>query len=200
MEKNFKSLLSEICAIVLDFKRLNDVNMGETYAIDFCERKNSAGVVEERPCLRGVRNDEYVVTIPQLAALRIANGPLTAKWLDEFKSDTNATMLQEKAKELQAAGSNMSNLKFKVVAQVKIRNEFCNVSDTPVYQDKCYEGITEYTKGLRALVSGKVGDFYKSNEYRFGIRDLREKLHATNVKPGKAIAENIVLLPVFEII
>jgi hypothetical protein len=199
--KDLRELLTAICEVVLDFKRINDVKMdNEVYTIAFCNRKNSAGQMEERPCLLSSKKVEYAVTIPQLAALRIANGPISAKWLDEFKTDPNAVMFQEKAKTLTASGVDLSTIKFKVVAQLKIRNEYTKSTDTPVYLDKCYEGILEYTKALRALISGKVGDFYASTEYRYGIRDMREKLHSTPVKAGKEIAENIVMLPVFEII
>ena len=75
-----------------------------------------------------------------------------------------------------------------------------NSTDTPVYKDFCYEGALEYTRGVRTLLNGKTQDFFRTADYSRGMAELRERLHSTVVKPGKGIAENCVLLPIFEVI
>jgi hypothetical protein len=201
MEKNFKSLLSEICAITLNFKRINDVTLGDAvYSIIFKDVTDTAGAVETKLFVRDDKMQDYGMTIRQLAALRVALGPIKATWFDEFREDANATNFQAKALEMAAAGIDLSTIKLKVVHQVKIKNEFVPGGATAVYQDMCYEGITEYRTKLRDLTKGKAKDFWSTYEYSSAVRELREKLHATNIKSGKAIDANIVMLPIFSII
>jgi hypothetical protein len=201
MESNYKSLLSRVCAIVLGYKRLNDVELNDdTYTIQFKDVTDNAGVVETKLFLRNNKQDDYGVTERQLAALRIATGPITAKWFDEFKEEANGTTLQVKAREMLEAGTDLATAKFQVVAQLKVKNEFVTNSVVPVYQDRCYEGISAYRTGLRELTKGKTGKFWESTEYSYGVRDLREKLHSTAVKTGKTIEANEVKLPVFKLV
>jgi hypothetical protein len=198
MTNDFKSLLSEVCAIVMDYKRLNDVAIGpETYSLIFKDVQDSAGKSETRLFLRSSKMDDYGLTVRQLAGLRIADGAIKATWFDEFRDDANGTTLQARLKE--DAKLDLSSIKFKVVAQLKVKNEFAS-GLTPVYNDRCYEGSIEYRTGVRALVANKPANFWATTEYSFGMRDLREKLHATRVKEGKAIEANEVRLPIFEII
>lgn len=202
MEKNFKSLLSLICEIKLDYKRINDVAVGdELYQIAFYDGKNSAtGATETRICLKSSKGDEYALSIFQLAALRMQTGTVTATWLDEFRNDSGGSNFQTKAKELVDAGVDLSTVKLKAVKQLKVKNSQVTGSVTPVYKDMCYEGAAAYVKGTRALLNGKTAEFFATAEYRRGMADLREALHATPVKAGQAIEANCVLLPIFQVI
>jgi hypothetical protein len=201
ISNDFKSLLSEICELQLNYKRLNDVELGtETYTIAFKDVKGLDGKTEPKVFFRNTKKDDYGLTVRQLAALRLATGPITAKWFDEFVADANGAIFQDEARTLSEAGKTIENIKFKVVAQLKIRNEWNPVADTPVYQDRCYTGITEYSTKLRELRVGKDNNFWESIEYRVGVRELREKLHSTPLKKGKDVEANVVKLPVFEII
>lgn len=198
---DFLSLLSEIVALQLFYRRLNDVQLNDdVYNIIFKDVTTTDGKSEARIFLRNSKKDDYALTLRQLAGLRIATGPITAKWFDEFRDDANGATFQDKARELAEAGVSLDTVKFRVVAQLTVRNEFSPVANTPVYQDRCYVGSTEYSMKLRELVKGKGGDFYATPEYSLGVRELREKLHATALKPGKNIDANLVKLPVFEVI
>lgn len=199
--KDYKGLLSLICLLRLNFLRVNDIAIGSgVYSIDFFDAKDASGKEVERVCLKDEKNNEYQVSEKQLAALRIATGPVAAVWFDEFKADPNATTFQVKARELLAAGKDIRDVKFRAVKQLKVRNNQVTVLDTPVYRDNCYEGSAEYTRSTRALTSGKAAEFFSSPEYFRGMAEIREKLHSTTVKPGKAIDANLVYLPVFEIV
>jgi hypothetical protein len=202
---DFGSLLSEIVMLQLYYKRLNDVQIGtEVFSIIFKDVKDAAGKSETKIFLRNSKMDDYALTVRQLAGLRIATGgTITAKWFEEFKDDAFGTTLQEKAREL-AEACVLETMKFRVVAQLKVKNEWAAGAKAgefiPVYQDRCYVGATEYSIALRALTKDKAGNFWETQEYQLGVRDAREKLHATAVKPGKDIEANIVKLPIFEII
>lgn len=201
MEKSLKSLLSLICAVRLDYKRVNDVTVTDgVLTIGFFDVKDSTGKSEVRVCLKNEKGDEYQVSERQLAGLRIANGAVNATWLDEFRTDANGSVFQTKARELVEKGKDLDNVKFKVVKHLKVKNNMVTTSDTPVYRDNCYEGALEYTRGIRTLLAGKTQDFFRTADYSRGMAELRERLHTTTVKPGKGIAENCVLLPVFEVI
>jgi hypothetical protein len=198
---DYKSLLSEVCALQLNYKRLNDVELGdETYSIVFKDVKDLQGKTETRFFLRNTKKEDYGLTLRQLSALRLATGKITASWFDDFKEDANGAVLQDKAREIAEAGGTLETIKFKVVAQLKVKNDHVHVANTPIYQDRCYTGVAEYSTGLRDLRKGKGTNFWETPEYSFGIRDLREKLHATPLKPGKDVEANIVKLPIFEVI
>jgi hypothetical protein len=185
----------------LNFLRVNDITIGSgVYNIDFFDTKDAAGKPVERICLKDEKNNEFQVSDRQLAALRIATGPISAVWFDEFKSDPNATTFQVKARELLAAGKDVRDVKFRAVKQLKVRNNQVTVIDTPVYKDNCYEGSAEYTRSVRSLTTGKAAEFFSTPEYFRSMTEIREKLHSTSVKTGKAIDANLVYLPVFEIV
>lgn len=201
MEKSYSSLLSLICAVRLDYKRVNDVTVTDgVLTIGFFDMTDSTGKSDTRICLKNAKGEEYQVSDRQLAGLRIATGAVTATWLDEFRTDANGCVFQVKARELVEKGKDLSEVKFKVVKHLKVKNTMINSIDTPVYKDNCYEGALEYTRGVRTLLAGKTQDFFRTAEYSRGMAELRERLHATAVKPGKGINENCVLLPVFEVI
>jgi hypothetical protein len=202
---DFGSLLSEIVMIQLFYRRLNDVQIGtEVYSIIFKEVKDSTGKSEVKIFLRNSKKDDYALTVRQLAGLRIAVGTITSKWFEEFRDDAFGTTLQEKARELTDVASKLETMKFRVAHQLKVRNEFALGAKAdefvPVYQDRCYVGATDYSIKLRELTKGKTGNFWETPEYQLGVRDAREKLHATALKPGKDIEANIVKLPIFEIL
>jgi len=202
MTTTYKSLLSEICAVMMNFKRINDVELGDgLYSLAFYTRKNTEGVDTEYYCLRDDKGNDYSLSVKQIAGLRVAEkATVTAKWFDEFKDDASCSVFQVKAKELMSQDVDLSNIKFKVVSQLQIRNDQVTKKDVPVYQDFCYEGITEYRTKLRALIVGKGKDYWNHPEYKSGIRDLRENLHKTDLKEGKGIDAHIVRLPIFQII
>lgn len=201
MEKNFKSLLSLICEIKLDYKRINDVAIGdEVYQIAFYDAKDSSGKTDTRICLKSSKGDEYALSIRQLAGLRIQTGTVTATWLDEFRTDAGGATFQTKAKELVDAGVDLSTIKFKVVRQLKVKNNQAGGAIVPVYKDSCYEGAAAYVRGVRALLNGKTAEFFATADYSRGMAELRDTLHASPVKPGQAIEANCVLLPVFQVI
>jgi hypothetical protein len=201
---DYPSLLSEIVALQLFYRRLNDVQLGdEIYRIVFKDVKDTTGKLEPKLFLRNSKKDDYGLTLRQLAGLRIADGKITAEWFDGFKEDTNGSVFQDKCRELVDGGATLETLKFKVVAQLKVKNEFAKgkVNEViPVYQDRCYTGSTEYSATLRGLTKGKTGNFWETPEYSSGVREAREKLHATPLKDGKEVEANIVKLPIFEIL
>lgn len=194
MKKNdFKSLLSAVVEYKLDWSRINDVKIdGEVYRISWRTYNE-----KDNLCLVDTKKKDYAVTEYQLAALRIATGKITAVWLDEFRNDANATNFQAVAIELFEAKKSLEDVRFKVVAQLKIHNNQAG-KDIPIYNDRCYEGSNEYIKGVRTLLKDKEVDFWKTPEYRNGMRELRDSLYATPLKEGKGIEANIVYLPVFE--
>ena len=201
MEKNFQSLLSLICEVRLDYRRVNDLAIAnEELTIQFYDTKNASGVSETRLCLRDSKKNEYALSIKQLAGLRIQTGTITATWLDEFKSDAGGAVFQTVAKEFVESGKSLEGLKFKVVKQLKVKNNQITTSLTPVYKDFCYEGVQEYTRGIRALLAGKGSDFFQTADYARGMAELREKLHSSPIKQGQNIESNLVLLPVFQVI
>jgi hypothetical protein len=197
---DFKSLLSEIVSIQLFYRRLNDVELdGSTYNIVFKDVKQSDGTTELGLFFRNEKKDDYAVSLRQLAGLRIATGTITSKWFEEFREDEFGTILQEKAREIAEAGGSLDTLKFKVAAQLRVKN--AQVSGVvPVYQDKCYTGSALYETGVNDLIKGKTGKYWETKEYQLGVRALREKLHATPVKKGKATEANEVKLPIFTIL
>lgn len=203
--KDYSSLLSEIVALQLFYRRLNDVQLdNETYSIYFRDVKNSENKLETRFFLINSKKDEYGLTLRQLAGLRVALGKIESVWFDEFRGDQNGAVFQDYARELGSKGKTLEELRFKVVAQLKVKNEFATgATDTnfiPVYQDRCYTGSTEYSTTIRNLVRGKAPEFFGTAEYAVGVREAREKLHKTPLKPGKDVDTNIVRLPIFEII
>lgn len=199
---DFKSLLSEVVAIQLFYRRLNDVELDNAiYSIVFKDVKLSDGTTEPGLFFRNEKKDDYAVSLRQLAALRLATGKITSQWFEEFKDDANGTVLQDKAREIAEAGGSLETLRFKVISQLRVRNEQASGKvSIPVYHDRCYTGISAYESGVRELVKGKTGKYWETREYQSGVRTLREKLHATAVKDGKAIEANEVKLPIFEII
>lgn len=201
MKKDFQSLLGTILEYKLDFSRINDVTISdEIYSIGFSDYKNAQGVLETHLCLRDSKRKEYGITEYQLAALRIATGPVSIKWLDEFRTAANCVIFQTLVDDVVTKVKTLEFVKFKVVAQLKIRNQADPTGVTPVYHERCYEGAADFMKATRLLVKDKPRDFYTTSEYRNGIKDLRDALYATKVKEGKAIDANAVLLPVFECI
>ena len=174
---------------------LND----STYNIIFKDVKQSDGTTELGLFLRNEKKDDYSVSFRQLAGLRIATGKLSSEWFEEFREDEFGTILQEKAREIAEAGGSLETLKFKVSAQLRVKN--AQVSGVvPVYQDKCYTGSASYETGVKDLIKGKTGKYWETREYQNGVRELREKLHATATKAGKAIEANEVKLPIFTIL
>lgn len=201
MTIDLKSLLSLILEMRMDYKRINDVAMDNAvYTISSFELKTGQAVTEQRWCLKDGKSNEYALSVRQLAGLRVAKGAITAEWLDDFKTDVNGIIFQTKARELNDAGADLSGIKFRVVKQLKVKNNMISTSVVPVYKDFCYEGALEYTRGVRALINGKAADFFGTPEYGRGMQDLRERLHLTALKAGKGIDANLVLLPVFEVI
>jgi hypothetical protein len=199
MSINHKQLLSLILEMRMDYKRINDVSMDNSvYTISSFDVK-TGDVVDQRWCLKDGKSNEYALSVRQLAGLRVATGAVKAEWLDEFRTDPNGVIFQVKAREMSDAGVDISTIKFKVVKQLKVKNNMITHSVVPVYKDFCYEGALEYTRGVRALISGKGTDFYKQPEYSRGMADLRERLHQTALRPDKAIEANLVLLPIFEV-
>jgi hypothetical protein len=205
---NFLSLLSAICELRFDYRRINDVVVegnDEWYRVAFYTYKNKANEEKVGICFKDTKNVEYSLSEYQLATLRIAEGDITAKYFHEFSTDANGTRFQEIARELLAKGDNgdgIRNLKFKPVASLQILNEQVG-GEVCIYQDVCYSGIEIYRKGLRELM--KKADpkdttaFFKSYVYRDGIADLRAALHITPLKAGKGVPENEVRIPIFKV-
>jgi hypothetical protein len=203
MNTNYKSLLSEVCDAVLGFLRINDLEVSnKDYRITLREVKDAR---DSEICLQEVGGQPYPVTLKQLAALRIqpVGKSLTAKYLDEFKSDANAVIFQDWLKETMKTGDiQIENLKFQVVSTLMIKNDHVSTPNTPVYQDICYEGVGAYRIATRSLVEElkKISKTpYELREYRYGIADLRRKLYSTPVIAGKGIEANIVRIPVFQV-
>lgn len=201
MEKNFSSLLSAICEIKLDYRRVNDLTINSTeLSIKFVDYRTPDGKSEIRIALVDDKKNEYYVSERQLAALRIKTGNLKCTWLDEFKSDAGATVFQAVARELLESGKALENIKFKVVAQLKVKNNQVQNNVVPVYKDYCYKGAGDYTKSIRALLKDKTAEFFKTQDYSRSMAEIRETLHASELIQAKATEDNLVLLPVFEVI
>jgi len=200
MNKNHSSLLSAICGMRLGVNRLNDVTVvaNELYRIDFFSAKARDGKEYEGNCLKDSKEVEYVANDYQLAALRVATGTISSPWLEDFKNDPNGSILQTYVKTNNIDGEGLKAMRFKAVQLLKIRNSLAT-GDVPVYKDFCYEGAAGYLKAIRALLKDKDADFYTTREYSDGVREARETLHATPLKPGKATDDNIVYVPVFQI-
>lgn len=195
-----------ILAARLSLRRLNDITaaMNAIFRIAFYTVKDTSGVEEQRPCLKDAKQNEYALSINQLAALRlrIGSGISSAIWADEFRSNTDGAILQEYLRMPDAIpqGKTIEDMRFKVVHELKVKNHLITSSvPVPVYKDFCYEGSLEYTRGIRTLMTGKTREFYKTPEYNRGMAELREALHLSKVKPGQDKEENVVKLPVFEI-
>lgn len=200
MEKSFSSLLSQICEVRLDYRRINDVTINNgDLMIAFYEVKDLTGKVEVKLCLRDTNKNEYALSIRQLAALRIQVGTVKAEWLDDFKTDDAGSTFQSVARKLVDEGKSLEGLKFKVVKQLKVKNNQITASSTPIYKDFCYEGVSEYTKSVRALLNGKTNDFFQTPEYGRSMAEIREKLHSSPLKSGQGIEANLVLLPLFQV-
>lgn len=197
---DFNSLLGQVLEARLSIRRINSVRKSDaSYRISFYTVKDAAGIADERPCLKDLKQVEYALSINQLAALRIASDKLTAVWADEFRDDKNGDILQSLIREL-PSGKTLENARFKVAYELKVKNHLVSgTTPTPVYEDACYEGALEYTRGVRALLKDKTAEFFKSYDYNRGMAELRETLHLTKVKEGKNIDANLVLLPVFEL-
>ena len=201
MEKNFNSLLSAICEVKLDYRRVNDLAISATeLSIKFVDYRNSDGKTDVRIALVDSKKNEYYVSERQLAALRIRVGSLSCTWLDEFKADQGAAVFQTVARELFEQGASIENIKFKVVAQLKVKNNQVTTATVPVYKDYCYKGAGEYTRAIRAMLKGKTNDFFRTTEYSRSMAEIRENLHASELIKGKDTEANLVLLPVFEIV
>jgi hypothetical protein len=200
MEKNFSSLLSKLCEIRLDYRRINDVTFATgALSLAFYDYKDAAGKVEVRLCLKDAKSNEYSLSERQLAALRIEVGELKAIWLDEFKTDPEVVVFQTIAREYLATSKSIETIKFTVSKQLKVKNNQITDSVQPVFQDVCYAGILEYKKGIVSLLDGKDNSFFLTAEYSRGMTALRATLHATPLKPGRGTEKDIVLLPVFKL-
>ncbi len=201
MEKSYSSLLSLICEIKLDYRRINDVTVAtDVLSIGFYDVKDNLGKVDTRLCLKDSKSNEYSLSIKQLAGLRIETGDVKSQWLDEFKSDADGATFQTVAKTFIDSGKSIETLRFKVSKQLKVRNNQINGTVQPVYKDFCYEGSSEYTRGIRALLNGKPQDFPQTPDYARGMAELRDRLHASPLRSEKITEANIVLLPVFKIV
>jgi hypothetical protein len=197
---DLKSLLSELCEVELRHRRLNDVAISSNkFTVTMREVEDTITKKKATKIfLTHSAVEEFGVTLKQLASLRVITDKITAKWLHEFEGDPNATILQEKARSMQAAGLGIDSIRLEVVAQLKVRNDFAKLPNTPVYIDKCYTGIAEYSATVRPLMKGE--SYWETKEYQFGVRDAREKLHATALKEGMDTEKNVVLLPVFKVV
>lgn len=204
MKTNLTSLLSTIVSYQLGYNRLNDVLLGDerVYTLKIIERKDSTGATEEKIALVSDKNVEYMVTVAQLAHLRIAvdGNPIAAKWLDDFRTDPNGSTFHKVAQDMAAANENLGDISFKVVANIKIRNNSVSIPDVPVYHDRCYKGAADYMRAVRNLLKDKDKSFFATPEYRYGIRALRDELYCTSLKPGMEVDANHVKLPVFCVI
>lgn len=200
MEKNYASLLSLICEIKLDYRRINDVTIANgVLSIAFYDVKDASGKVDTRLCLKDSKSNEFSLSIKQLAGLRIEVGTLTSTWLDEFRNDNAGSTFQQIAREYVAQGKALDSIHFTVSKQLKVKNNQVTSSVQPVYKDFCYEGAAEYVRGVRALLNGKDSAFFQSPDYSRGMADLRDRLHASPLKPGKGTETDLVLLPVFKL-
>jgi len=199
---DFASLLSEIVSIQLFYRRLNDVEKidGEVFNLIFKEVDGLDGKKTTKLYMRSNKHDDYNLTIRQLAGLRISTGKITAKWFEEFKEDQYGDILQNVAPSLAAQGRTLEDLRFKVSAQLIVKNEQITTGIVPVYQDKFYEGANTYKTEVRNFTKGKPSNFWETYEYSSKVRELREQLHRSPVKAGKDIPANEVRLPIFEVI
>ena len=201
--KNHAELLSAILAVRFDFLRVNDVELSEDlYNIDFYTAKNAAGVEYDGVCLMNPKRDEFSVSEHQLAGLRMAKGPITAQWLDEFYDDNNSGRFKNWLVErlVSEPHLDLKDIRLKAVAQIRVRNQYVVTPNTPVYHDKCYLGALAFSKAVMNLTKGHAGDrkFFASSEYRLGMSEHRATLHASGIDPLKPLVE--VKLPIFTVV
>lgn len=194
MKTNFKSLLSTIMELQLGYRRVNDLEVGKgVYHLEIVKFND-----DERVCLVGDDKVQYPVSVAQLASLRCTEDmkSVKAEWLDDFHKDPNGMTFQAFAAKETA---DLENMIFKVVGQLKIRNHSVNEENVPVYQDRYYTGSNEYIREIRNLLKGKERSFFATPEYRYGVRELRDRLYQTSVREGKDVPENVVKLPIFTV-
>jgi hypothetical protein len=190
-----ESLLSIVCSISLGFNRINDAPMGpETYTIEVDPAKEEG----HQLYLQNSKGKQYEVSVNQLAALRISEGKVKEIWLDEFKDSKDFCNLQMAAHKLVEDGVGIASVQLKVVGQLKMRNHQIEGVDVPIYIDRCYTGALDYLKQVRELV--KLKPTLEQKEYYSRLRNLRDGLYSTPLKPGMDEAKNEVKLPVFKII
>lgn len=190
-----ESLLSIVCSISLGFNRINDAPMGpETYTIEVDPAKEEG----HQLYLQNSKGKQYEVSVNQLAALRISEGKVKEIWLDEFKDSKDFCNLQMAAHKLVEDGVGIASVQLKVVGQLKMRNHQIEGVDVPIYIDRCYTGALDYLKQVRELV--KLKPTLEQKEYYSRLRNLRDGLYSTPLKPGMDEANNEVKLPVFKII
>lgn len=197
---NFSDLLNEVCKIDLAFLRVNDITIGaDTFAIAIEDDPSNAD--SYLLYLVGTDGNKFKLTVRQLAGLRLRTSKeLDCEWLHLFKGSEGAAVFQSEALAMSTARKSIKDCKFRCVAQLKVKNDFAQYPDTPVYKDSCYEGREEYTRNLRALTKGKDKNFWSTPEYGFASRALRTALHSSPLKKDQANDDNLVLLPIFEIV
>ena len=201
MEKNFNSLLSAVCAIKLEWNRVSDIAMGnEIYQVVFVDYKDkTTNATKVAINLRDNKHKDYGLSEYSLAALRCCESKPTSEWLDEFGNTDGEVRFRDIALDMLEQGKDLEQVRFEVIGQLKIKNLFVNEENTPVYQDRCYSGIRDYDKAIRALLDGKPREYYVDPEFFRKKRDLRETLYQTPLTKGKDIEANIVKIPVFKV-
>ena len=195
MKTNFKSLLSSVMDFQLGYRRVNDLQVGTgSFHLEIVKFNE-----DERVCLVGEDKVQYQLSIGQLASLRCTSDIKAVKaiWLDDFHKDPAGKTFQSVAAE--DPKMDFEVLNFTVVGQLKIRNHSVNAEDVPVYQDRYNTGSNEYIREIRNLLKGKDRSFFATPEYRYAVRDLRDRLYQTPVREGKDVPENIVKLPIFSV-
>jgi hypothetical protein len=203
---DLKSILSDICKVELNYKRLNEIEIGtSTYKISSRPRTRQDGTSYDFICLIDEEGNEYAVSVKQLAGLRIvpSSEALKSVWFDDWKSTEGASVFKTKALELEKLDVDLGTVRFKVVHQLKIRNEFAGAPNTPVYQDYCYSGKTEYKAKVLELVTrikASTKDYWDNQDYKSTMPILREKLHATPLLNPNTSDAHVVKLPVFQLI
>ncbi len=201
MEKNFKTLLEDICNVRLDHKRLNDLHISDdVYKIGFRDITIN-GKTDTTVCLMNTKLDEYSATIRQLAGLRVTNATgVTAEWAHEFKDDLNGSTFQVKAREILAAGSSIEASKFKVVKQLKIRNNQVTDKLVPVYKNDCYVGYPIYFVAARTAGAMPADTDAQKTARNLAFNEAYDTLRKSGVKSGIDEAKSLLLLPVFVLV
>jgi hypothetical protein len=193
-------IYSEILKITLDVNRVNDLRVGtDLYRLDTREDRYNKG--EFVPVLVSITTGiQYGLSWYALAALRCVTSECKVEWLSDFKGSAGATNLQTLVKE--HTGKDLSEIKLKVVHQLKVGNRMITTRQEPVYQDNCYEGVLKYSIEVRKLLAGRTQAAVVDNFGEYGIKKaaLRDELHTTAVKAGMATEQNTVYVPVFEFI
>lgn len=188
---DFKTLAKKLAEITLGTARMTDIKDG-VYHIAFGEN-DSVILVSDKAHKVPVSN------MATLASLRICESPEVAKKAvntRDARTTEGYSNLQSGLKSEAIALDDKTT--FKVIHRLQIQDI---ANEAPIYQNPCYKGYPEYVKASR-----KAANLPNATEEQTKIRnaaftDASEELRKSGVKAGTtATAENLLLMPVFQVV